>query len=254
MHDFWSAVEALDNRVDAETQLGMLIEGRKLVERASRWLIRSTPESIDIALTIRYFEPGAKMLRAAVPGVLEGADLEAFQAGTTELQELDVPVELADWVAGMPPLLSVFDIVEVASATKRRQESVMSTYFRLGAQLQLNWLRDRILELPRANRWQALARAALRDDLYSLHRSLTEEVLDVASKDDEPEAAIETWRERNEAAVERCLGILDDIKASRVYDTTTLPVALREVRNLIRESDGDEPAQAKRVDQATATG
>ena len=28
--------------------------------------------------------------------------------------------------------------------------------------------------------------------------------------------------------------MLDDIKASRTFDTTTLPVALREVRNLIR--------------------
>ena len=28
--------------------------------------------------------------------------------------------------------------------------------------------------------------------------------------------------------------MLADIKASRVYDTTTLPVALREVRSLIR--------------------
>ena len=28
--------------------------------------------------------------------------------------------------------------------------------------------------------------------------------------------------------------MLADIKASRAYDTTTLPVALREVRNLIR--------------------
>jgi glutamate dehydrogenase len=237
MHDFWSAVEALDNRVDAETQLGMLIEGRKLVERASRWLIRSTPESIDIALTIRYFEPGAKMLRAAVPGVLEGADLEAFQAGTTELQELDVPVELADWVAGMPPLLSVFDIVEVASATKRRQESVMSTYFRLGAQLQLNWLRDRILELPRANRWQALARAALRDDLFNLHRALTREVLESASRDSDAEAAIAAWSERHQPSLERALSMLSDIKASRTYDTTTLPVALREVRNLVRSAE-----------------
>ncbi len=28
--------------------------------------------------------------------------------------------------------------------------------------------------------------------------------------------------------------MIADVKASRIYDTTTLPVALREVRNLIR--------------------
>jgi len=111
---------------------------------------------------------------------------------------------------------------------------VMETYFALGSRLELNWLRDRILELPRANRWQALARAALRDDLYSLHRALTQEVLDAGPRGAGSEVALEAWWQRNPVAIERCLGMLADVKASRAYDTTTLPVALREVRNLIR--------------------
>jgi glutamate dehydrogenase len=104
----------------------------------------------------------------------------------------------------------------------------------LGATLELNWLRDRIIELPRTNRWQSLARAALRDDLYTLHRQLTQEVLDVGGLGADSESAIRAWSQRNGAAIERCLGMIADIKASRAYDTTTLPVALREVRILIR--------------------
>ena len=38
--------------------------------------------------------------------------------------------------------------------------------------------------------------------------------------------------------------MLADIKASRIYDTTTLPVALREVRNLIR---GGPPGGAEPI-------
>jgi glutamate dehydrogenase len=112
----------------------------------------------------------------------------------------------------------------------------MATHFRLGSRLELNWLRDRIIELPRANRWQALARAALRDDLYSLHRALTQEVLQAGRAGADTDSAIDAWSRQNGAAVERCVAMLADIKASRVYDTTTLPVALREVRNLIRGS------------------
>ena len=48
----------------------------------------------------------------------------------------------------------------------------MTVYVKLGSRVGLNWLRDRIIELPRTNRWQALARAALREDLYGVHRSL----------------------------------------------------------------------------------
>ena len=87
------------------------------------------------------------------------------------------PEALARRVASMQALLSVFDIVVEAAATGRPQEAVMTAYFDIGARLGLDWLRDRVLELPRADRWQALARAALRDDMYELHRSLTREVL-----------------------------------------------------------------------------
>jgi hypothetical protein len=35
-------------------------------------------------------------------------------------------------------------------------------------------------------------------------------------------------------AAERCLQTLADIRVGRTYDLTTLPVAVREVRNLLR--------------------
>ena len=177
MRSFWTAVEELDNTIEAQTQLAMLIEARRLVERATRWLVRANPRAINIALTTHHYEPGAKMLAAALPGVLEGAERDNVQAHADALVSAGVPAALARQVAGMPALLSTFDIVEVAAATAEDPETVMQTYFHLGSRLELNWLREQILDLPRANRWQALARAALRDDLYSLHRALTQEVL-----------------------------------------------------------------------------
>jgi glutamate dehydrogenase len=234
MRSFWSAVEGLDNQVAAETQIAMLIEGRRLVERATRWLVRSNPGSIDISRTSRYFKHGAETMADALPDVLDGDERDKFDGRAAELSEAGVPGELARRVAGLPSLLFTFDIVEVSDSTGHDQTAVMETYFRLGSRLQLNWLRDRIIELPRENRWQALARAALRDDLYSLHRALTQEVLDDGGKQTDSDAAIDAWWKRNDDAIERCLGMLGDIKASRSYDTTTLPVALREVRNLIR--------------------
>jgi glutamate dehydrogenase len=237
MRSFWSEVEALDNRIEARAQLAMLREARRLVERATRWLVRANPRNIDIAAMIHKFEPGAGLVARALPGILDGADRDVFDTLATELRQDGVPPELARKVAGMLSLLSVFDIVEVAAATGRNPEEVMAMYFRLGSRLQLNWLRDRITELPRASRWQGLARAALRDDLYSLHRALTHQVLDAGAPGAGSDDAIDAWSARNGAAVERCLGILADIRASRIYDTTTLPIALREVRNLIRESE-----------------
>ncbi len=239
MRSFWEQVESLDYKVDAEIQLEMLLDGRRLVERATRWLVRGHPRTIDIEETTRRFAPGANLLGKSLPGLLDENDRETFDARVAHLEEADVPHDLAVRVAGMPALRSVLDIVEVAEATGRSLEIVMRTYFGLGSRFVLTWLRDRIIELPRGNRWQALARAALRDDLYSLHRALVQEVLEDAAKNATAEDAIAAWRQGNEAAVERVLGMLSDIRASRTYDLTTLPVALRELRNLIREPVSD---------------
>ncbi|HET8977906.1 MAG TPA: NAD-glutamate dehydrogenase [Solirubrobacteraceae bacterium] len=237
MRDFWTAVEKLDNQIEAGTQLAVLNEARRLVERATRWLVRSGARGrLDVSAMVARFAPAAEMLGNALPDVLRGQDHESFTDRLVELQAAGVPDGLARRVASMQALLSVFDIVVEAAATDRPQELVMDVYFDIGARLGLDWLRDRILELPRDDRWQALARTALRDDLYRLHRSLTRDVLSVAPAE-EGEGPVDAWLRRNRPAVERSMAILADVRASREYDTTTLPVALRELKNLLAEGD-----------------
>jgi glutamate dehydrogenase len=40
----------------------------------------------------------------------------------------------------------------------------------------------------------------------------------------------------NRATLDRCLGIIDDIRSGGAYDLTTLPVALREIRSIVHET------------------
>ena len=242
MRSFWSSVEDLDNQVPAATQLDMLVEGRRLMERSTRRLVRASPHALDIMLTTRYFQAGARMLARALPEVLGADERERFDEQADELESAGVPRKLARRVAAMRAMLSAFDIVEVSRAIDADPEMVMRTHFQIASRLELDRLRDRIVELPRKNRWEALARAALRDDLYSLHRALTQEVLSANRSATESETAIETWMEANATALERYLRMLSDIKSAGLYDTTTLPVALREMRNLIRGGSDSQGA------------
>jgi glutamate dehydrogenase len=219
----------------------MLLEARRLVERAARWLVRSHPTgAIDTGALTERFAPAAGLLREALPDVLQGRDRDAFAERLVELRHAGVPGDLAHRVASMQALLSVFDIVQDTDATGAPQQLVTETYFGIGARLGLDWMRDRILELPRGDRWQALARAALRDDLYLLHRSLTRDVLATGAAGagagaGAGAAAIDAWLARNAPAVERCQSVLADVQASQTYDTTTLPVALRELKGLVAD-------------------
>ncbi|HWD69228.1 MAG TPA: NAD-glutamate dehydrogenase [Solirubrobacteraceae bacterium] len=232
MRDFWAAVESLDNRVPASSQMSMLIEGRRLVERAARWLVQAHPSAIEIPELVARYGAGAQLLAANIPGLLDGEGRELYEKWAAEFISAGVGQELAARTASLPSLLSTFDIVEVAARTGHDPETVMFTSFEVASRLQLNWLRNRIIELPRGDRWQTLARAALRDDLASLVAELAAEV--IAAGDGAPgEQAFAAWEAARSRPVERLLGVLSDIRAAGTYDTTTLPVALREVRNLV---------------------
>ena len=98
------------------------------------------------------------------------------------------------------------------------------------------WLRNRILALPRADRWQTLARAALRDDLYNTHRALNAAVLEASCASIDLDAAIDTWARASATIVGRYLRTLADIRAATANDFTTLLVAVRELANLIPSS------------------
>jgi glutamate dehydrogenase len=237
MRPQWAEIEDLDNRVPAETQMAMLLEGRRLIERGSRWLLRNRPRPLAIAPAVEYFAPGAAALYDSIPSLIGPPDDEALSRRAEELRQAGVPSTLAGRIASLGTMFSTLDIVEVADETGLDVESVAAVHFRLGSHLQLHWLLARILALPRDDRWSALARAALRDDLYSLHRTLTAEVLRGGSPDGDADGRVSEWVAASPAA-ERCLQTLADIRVGSVFDMTTLPVAVREVRNLLQGPAG----------------
>jgi glutamate dehydrogenase len=247
MPRFWEDVEALDNVVSAETQLGMLLEARRLVERATRWLLRNRRRPVDIAAEVERFAAGARALSEALPRILVDAERASRDEHVSELISAGVPEPLAARVASLAALFAALDVVEVASATARPVDDVAALHFLLGGRLHLHWLRDQIATLPRSNRWEAMARAALRDDLFSLHAELTADVTREGPAEGEPGPRLDAWMAANTQPVARCLEILGDIRTAGTYDLTTLPVALREVRNLIQSTapvsgDGGRPA------------
>jgi glutamate dehydrogenase len=239
MPGFWQDVEALDNVVSTEVQTRMLLKGRQLVERATRWLLTSRRAPLDIAATVRAFEPGATTVVAGLPELLSPAEAESLRVVADSYTAQGVPPALAQRVAGFGAAYSALDVVEVAGATGRPVEEVAAVYFALDSVLELGLLRDQILALPRTDRWQTLARAALRDDLNATQAALTASVLGITEVG-EPEKRIAAWTELNSAAVARAGQVLDDIVAGEVYDVATLSVALRQLRGLTQTSTAGE--------------
>src|SRR4029453_2730752 len=58
-------------------------------------------------------------------------------------------------------LVPALDIVELGGATGLDVAAAAEVYFALGERLELDWLRDQIVALPRDTHWDAMVRAAL---------------------------------------------------------------------------------------------
>ena len=232
MRGTWEAIEALDNVVGADVQVTMLLETRKLVERGARWLLRNRPRPLDVERDIGHFADGTAVLRRGLRDLVAGASRTAIDSATGRLVERGVPEALALEVASGNDLLSALDVVEVASSAAIPVEAAAAVYFALGERLDLHWLRDRIAALPRDNRWQALSRAALRDDLFAQSSALTLDALRLEMGEASPAERVEAWLEQNRIPVARCRQILGDLASAGQTDFTMLSVAMGEIRAL----------------------
>ncbi len=70
-------------------------------------------------------------------------------------------------------------------------------YYLVSERFGIDAMLGKVTRLPRDDRWDALARGALRDDLYSVLESLTRSVIEVGAADAEPAAQWEAWEKAN---------------------------------------------------------
>ncbi|WP_406352688.1 NAD-glutamate dehydrogenase [Streptomyces sp. NBC_00658] len=230
----WDSVEALDNVVAADVQTRIRLHSRRLVERGTRWLLNNRPQPLQLAETISFFSDGVEQVWSELPKLLRGADLEWYQQIYDELSGAGVPDELATRVAGFSSAFPTLDIVAVADRTGKDPMGVAEVYYDLADRLGITQLMDRIIELPRADRWQSMARASIREDLYAAHAALVADVLSVGNGSSTPEQRFKAWEERNAAILGRARTTLEEIRSSDAFDLANLSVAMRTMRTLLR--------------------
>ena len=103
------------------------------------------------------------------------------------------------------------------------------------AVLDLQALAHRVVSLPRDDRWQTMARAALRDDLYAAHAAITEAVVTTTADSVDGEQRVRTWIERDPETVGRARRLLADVLGEDATGLPQLSVGLRAVRTLLTE-------------------
>jgi glutamate dehydrogenase len=222
----WSAIDALDLVVPAEVQDEMFLSVRRLVERATRWLVRQH-EALELGPTIERLAPDVQEIVAGLPELLVGVAATALASEAARLRAAGVPTTLSVRVASNELAVAALPATALAAAHGEDPLAVARLNFVLADRLGLDWLRGRIAALPRADRWQTEARAALRDDFYDSQRALTDAALRATSPSLPAETRADEWLAAHRDEVTRYQEVVNDIETAGEFDLAALAVARR---------------------------
>ncbi len=240
LRDYWAQVASLDDVAPTAAQANLYFEARRLLDRGVRWFLHARRSQLEVGAEIARFQEPVSELTPLIPGYLVGVERERLDRRAKEIEVLGAPAGLAMRSAALLDAFSLLDIVEIASARGVPANEVGPLYFALSERMQVDRLLMLITSLPRGDRWQSLARSALRYDLYSALAALTVDVLHAAAELPSAgvEERIEAWAVLNGEGLARARATLDEVAAAETADLATLSVALRVVRTLQRAGTG----------------
>ena len=236
MRAIWQAVADLDNRVSAGVQLDILIDARRLLDRATLWLLRHTHGPIGIAAAIARYAAHGAPLAERLPHLLKNGESASLKRKERLFTKAGVPKQLALQVARFDALIAMLDLTEIAEQTSIDILQAAEIYFALSASLELDWLKEQIHTLPRHDTWQRKARNGLLEELSGALRTLTQEVLENTAEIKHTKQCIAAWLAHNQAGVDHWRGLVTDIRAGGHRDLAMLSVAMRELRALARNA------------------
>ncbi|MDP4804864.1 MAG: NAD-glutamate dehydrogenase [Candidatus Nanopelagicales bacterium] len=232
---FWDWINSLDNQISTSAQSALQLETRRLFDRATRWFLQTRGGEIDIQAEVSYFMPVIAAHAGEIRNMLHGNEAERFTRRVARFVEAGAPEELAEAAAASLDVYALLDITDICQRTGESAETVVPLYFTLSDRYDVDRTLIRITELPRGDRWSALARQALRSDLYQVIADLTARVIVATDMQQSPEERVETWEGAHAEGVSRARTTLDEITAIENPDLATLSVCLRVLRNLVAQ-------------------
>lgn len=235
LRELWDAVEALDNKVDPELQTAVYLDTRRLLDRAVRWLVTNRRSPLDVPAEIARLRDGVARLLPGLENLFYGSEREAIAAHIDAMTSRGLPRGLAEQATRLMYSFGLLDVVETAATSGRDVGEVASVYFVLSDRFRVDSLLSKISLLPRADRWQTLARMALRYDLYAALAALTAEVLGSTPDSLPPLERVEQWEQSNATSIHRARRAMGEFDESRA-DLAALSVLLRQIRTLVRTS------------------
>ena len=233
----WDRVRS--ERLPTDVEDDLLLESRRVLDRASRRLLSTRPQPLAVGAEISRYRDRFARLAPRVGEWVRGHHVEDFARRTRPVLDRGAPAEPTDAVYYLLVQFALLDVIDVADIVERDDEDVAELYYALDAHLGIDRLLSAVSALERGDRWHSLARLALRDDLYGSLSALVLDVFAGAEPGETTAEMIEDWELSNGSRLVRARAALDEIFASGNLDLAVLSVAARQIRSMVRTGASD---------------
>lgn len=217
----------LDAAVATELRVGL----RRMVERATRWLLHHQHGPLDVAGAVARYGPEVAALRTELGGLLRGQQATAAELARTRWTDAGLTPELAANLATAGQAHTLLSVVDVAQRLQVPAPRVAAVHYLLAEATGIDELVAGVDGLPRQVRWDAMARAALRDELLAAHAALTAQVLVAGDPDAPADRAVADWLAVDPARRSRVATIHQ--LADGTADVARMNVGLSQVRQML---------------------
>ncbi|ROR56020.1 glutamate dehydrogenase (NAD) [Luteococcus japonicus] len=220
--------------LDAALQTDLRVRLRTLVEYGARWLLHRHPEQIDVQATIDRYHDGVQELFGQLPSLLSARAREVYDMALQQALALGVDEDLAPVAVGADWAHLLLSCVEISQEQGRPLDEVAQTFFELAERLGLDRMLERVENLPRTNRWDNMARSAIRDDLLSVQTQLAAQVVAHGAGQGDAAQIVDAWWQATPGVDQRASTL------SAILDSDTdlarMSVGLRTVRSLMAKA------------------
>ena len=184
------AIDALDNKIDGQLQLGLYAAVQDLLHSRVVWYVRNVDFSAGLEAVISRFGPCIREIAAGLDNTLP----QDIQAGRSkrrqDLTDGGVPAELAGELADLDTLVSAPDIVTVAERTNRAIGDTATTFFAAEANFGLDRIIAAARGVPASDFFERLAIDRAVDQIAAAERRL---VADMLANGQSGQQAAENW-------------------------------------------------------------
>ncbi|BCW73481.1 NAD-glutamate dehydrogenase [Arthrobacter sp. NicSoilB8] len=211
---------------------------RRVLDRGTRWYVTHDHRDQPVATALGRIAPALELLRTRTVDFLRGSDLDRVHDRLSRWDEVGMPQDLGRRASDLLESFGLLDISLISEQVREPITTIADVYYAVFQRMGVVSMLLRIAELPRRSRWEALARAALRDDVYSSVADMTISVMQSTQGGDASGAngveRIVAWERGHREQLARIKNTFAEVTTPGQVDIVSISVALKLLRTLVR--------------------